>query len=124
MLAGRVLVRSGASLLGALAVCASGACHGGPEGHDQAETSAAETFAKVCARCHGADGKGGVGPEGSNAPRNFWDASFQASRTDEELKQAIRKGKGGMPPFGNLFADPVLEALVRKVRSFNPQPKR
>jgi len=78
----------------------------------------------VCARCHGSDGKGGVGPEGTNPPRNFVDAAFQASRSDEQLKDVIRKGKGAMPPFGNLFSDPVLAALVLQVRSFNPDPKR
>ena len=98
------------------------ACQRASDG-DAAVQSAAQTFTTVCARCHGSDGKGGVGPEGRNAPRNFCDASFQASRTDEQLKSAIRKGKGGMPPFGNMFPDPVLAELVRKIRSFDPATK-
>lgn len=62
--------------------------------------------------------------EGSNAPRNFCDAGFQASRTDEQLKQVIRQGKGAMPAFGNLFSDADLQGLVLKIRSYNPDPKR
>ena len=83
-----------------------------------------QIFAMVCARCHGADGKGGLAAAGANAPRNFCDAAFQGSRTDDDLKQVIRKGKGGMPAFGNLFTDPELAGLVRKVRSFSPITKR
>ncbi len=78
----------------------------------------------MCAKCHGSDGKGGVpAAEGANPPRNFCDASFQASRSDEDLKQVIRKGKGGMPAFGNLFSDAELLALVHKIRTFNPAAK-
>jgi mono/diheme cytochrome c family protein len=114
----------GVCLVAFLACWAETGCNRALENDAQAMASAEETFAKVCARCHGTDGKGGVGPEGSNAPRNFRDGTFQANRTDEELKLAIQKGKGGMPPFGDLFSDPVLAALVRKVRSFNPRAKQ
>ncbi len=86
-----------------------------------ADENAGQTFTSVCAKCHGADGKGGVpAMEGANPPRNFRDSAFQASRTDEQLKQAIQKGKGGMPAFGNLFPDADLQGLVRKIRSFDP----
>ena len=106
-----------ACLLAALA--ALPACHRADSG--SAAENATQTFSAVCAKCHGADGKGGVpAMEGAPAPRNFCDAAFQASRTDEQLKQVIRKGKGGMPAFGNLFQDAELEALVSKIRSFNP----
>ncbi|MES1178572.1 MAG: cytochrome c [Myxococcales bacterium] len=94
------------------------------KGGDARAAAAAQTFTKICARCHGSDGKGGVpAMEGSNAPRNFCDAAFQASRTDEQLKQVIRQGKGAMPAFGNLFSDADLEGLVLKIRSYNPDPK-
>jgi len=85
----------------------------------QAE-NAEQTFRTVCARCHGSDGKGGVGPEGSSPPRNFCDAAFQANRTDEQLKLVIRTGKGAMPGFGQLFSEADLQGLVRKLRSFSP----
>ena len=95
-----------------------------PKGGDAQAQAAAQTFTTICARCHGSDGKGGVpAAEGSNPPRNFCDAAFQASRTDEQLQQVIRQGKGAMPAFGNLFTDADLQGLVRKIRSFNPDPK-
>jgi len=95
------------------------ACHRSET--DPAMESAEQTFASVCAKCHGSDGKGGVpAAEGANPPRNFCDAGFQASRSDEDLKLVIRKGKGGMPAFGNSFSDAELRGLVRKIRCFNP----
>ncbi len=91
---------------------------------DESSAQAETTFASVCARCHGVDGKGGIAAGSSNAPRNFTDAEFQKSRTDAQLKDAIRKGKGAMPAFGNLYPDPDLDALVAKIRSFNPATKK
>ena len=100
------------------------ACQRSGAGSDPAADRAERTFNTVCGRCHGSDGKGGVAPEGVNAPRNFCDSAFQASRTDEQLKQAIRLGKGAMPGFGNLFSDVDLQGLVHKVRSFDPGVKK
>jgi len=100
------------------------ACKRSGAGSEQAAERAEQTFRTACGRCHGADGKGGVAPEGVNAPRNFCDAAFQASRTDDELKQVIRKGKGAMPGFGNLFSDGDLQGLVHKIRSFDPGTKK
>ena len=95
------------------------ACHHAQSG--SADQNAAQTFSAVCAKCHGTDGKGGVpAMEGAAPPRNFCNAAFQASRTDEQLKQVIRKGKGGMPAFGDLFPEADLQALVHKIRSFDP----
>jgi mono/diheme cytochrome c family protein len=103
----------------AILLLAGGGCQHSGAGSDS--QNAEQIFASVCAKCHGADGKGGVpAAEGQNPPRNFCDARFQASRSDDDLKQAIRKGKGGMPAFGNLFSDAELRALVRRLRSFNP----
>ena len=90
----------------------------------QSTGAGASLYGERCSGCHGADGKGGVAPEGVNAPRNFRDAAFQASRSDEQLKQAIRKGVGAMPGFGNLFSELDLQGLVRKIRSFDPGAKK
>ena len=106
-------------LLGAVA-----ACQRGGDGPEQAAERSERTYRTVCGRCHGADGKGGVAPEGVNAPRNFRDAAFQASRSDEQLKQVIRTGKGAMPGYGSLFSDVDLQGLVRKIRSFDPRAKK
>src|SRR4051812_6186207 len=94
-------------------------CHHSAEARESAE-SGERIFQTVCSRCHGADGKGGPAVGSANAPRNFCDAAFQASRSDEDLKQVIQKGKGAMPPFGNLFSPSDLQGLVHKIRSFVP----
>lgn len=90
------------------------------EGDTQAE--AKHLFDSVCAKCHGSDGRGGVPPaEGRPAPRNFADPAFQSSRTDAELRSAIKNGKGTMPPFGALFDETQMTLLVSHIRAFNPK---
>ena len=83
-----------------------------------------ELFATTCARCHGTEGNGGVASAVGPQPRNFRDHDFQMSRTDEQLKQTIRNGKGsGMPPFGTLYDDAQLSALVATIRSFDAEKR-
>src|SRR5687767_11822657 len=92
------------SLLSGLIATASGCKRKEIEGDTHAE--AKRLFVSVCAKCHGSDGRGGVpSAEGLPAPRNFRDPSFHSSRTDAELKKAIREGKGPMPPFAALIDD-------------------
>jgi high-affinity iron transporter len=79
-------------------------------------------FASTCARCHGADGTGGLAHDGAPAPRNFHDAAFQSSRTDDQLIDAITRGKSSaMPSFATTFDDGQIRALVGVVRSFDPR---
>lgn len=84
-----------------------------------------QLFVNACSRCHGSDGKGGLPLfDGGPSPRNFQDHDFQQSRTDEQIKQTIRNGKGtGMPPFGTTFDDAQLSQLVVQIRSFDPGKK-
>ncbi len=95
------------------------ACH---QSSSDAESlqSGEQIFLTVCSKCHGMDGKGGVAAGGTNAPRNFCDAAFQASRSDDDLRLVIQKGKGAMPPFGNMFSDSDCRGLVHKIRTFVP----
>jgi mono/diheme cytochrome c family protein len=100
--------------------CASSACQ-----HSSADAESLQRgeqiFASVCSRCHGLDGKGGLTAGSANAPRNFCDAAFQASRSDADLRQVIQKGKGGMPAFGNMFSDSDFRGLLHKLRTFTPK---
>jgi mono/diheme cytochrome c family protein len=90
------------------------------EGSTHAE--AKHLFDSICAKCHGADGRGGVpAAEGQPAPRNFCDPTFHASHSDADLKQVIREGKGPMPPFAALFDDTQTSLLVEYIRGFNPK---
>lgn len=103
-----------------LAVLSGGCKRKQIEGDTHAE--AKHLFDSVCGRCHGSDGRGGVpAAEGQPPPRNFCDATFQASRSDEDLKTVIRSGKGPMPPFGALFDDTQLTLLVAYIRGFDPK---
>ncbi len=85
-----------------------------------------ELFANACARCHGADGAGGAplwdaGP----SPQNFRDHAFHMNRTDDQLKQTIKNGKGiGMPAFGTTLDDDQIAALVLQIRSFDGEKNR
>jgi cytochrome c oxidase cbb3-type subunit 3 len=82
-----------------------------------------DLFATTCARCHGADGAGGLPVfDGGPAPRNFHDRAFQRERTDEQIKLTIMNGKGpAMPSFGTLFDEAQLRSLVAHVRSLDPE---
>ena len=91
---------------------------------EAAETAqGGQLFSMACARCHGPEGRGGLPLyAGGPSPRNFHDEAFQGSRTDEQLKQTIKTGKGtGMPPFGATFDDAQLTALVAQIRRFGKE---
>jgi len=88
-------------------------------------------FGTVCATCHGADGTGN-GPAAASLnpkPRDYTDAKWQASVTDEQLKETILKGGQGvgkspmMPGQPQLANQPeVLDGLVKIIRKFGAHP--
>jgi mono/diheme cytochrome c family protein len=92
-----------------------------------ADEEAKNLFAGVCATCHGADGTGN-GPAAASLtpkPRNYTDAAWQASVTDDDLKKIILNGgqavgKSPMMPGNPQLRDKpaVVDALVKVVRSF------
>ncbi|TMQ06572.1 MAG: cytochrome c [Deltaproteobacteria bacterium] len=94
-------------------------------------SQAQQMFAMVCATCHGMDGTGN-GPGAVSLtpkPRNYTDAAWQASVTDEQLKETILKGGAGvgkspvMPGQPQLADHPeVLDELVQIIRRFGKQP--
>lgn len=86
---------------------------------------AASVFAARCALCHGMSGEGD-GPSAASMnpkPRRFGDALWQASVTDEQIKQTILMGGGArklstlMLPSPDLKDKPELDALVAFIRS-------
>ncbi len=92
------------------------------------EPSPAEKlFYTTCATCHGMDGTGnGPAAEALNPkPRNYTDPKWQASVTDDEIKQTILLGGAGvgksamMPPNPTLKDQPeVVDGLVKIIRAF------
>jgi cytochrome c553 len=102
---------------------------GHPGGGDMAgqDSQAVAMFKTVCATCHGMDGTGkGPAAETLNPkPRDYTDAAWQASVTDDQLKQTILKGGAGvgkspmMPGQPQLADHPeVLDELVQIIRKF------
>jgi cytochrome c551/c552 len=84
-------------------------------------------FDNVCSTCHGLDGTGnGPASESLNPkPRNYTDAAWQSTVTDDELKKIILEGgqavgKSGMMPGQPQLKDQpqVLDELVKIIRSF------
>jgi len=114
-----------ARIFGVLLASACGASLGACQRQSSPPDPRAEAkqlFDSVCGKCHGSDGRGGVpAAEGLPAPRNFRDPAFQASRSDADLKQVIKSGKGPMPPFGSLLDEQQLTLLVSYIRGFNPK---
>ena len=72
---------------------------------------------KACLMCHGADGKG---YPAIKTP-DFTDPKWQASRSDKQMAEVIKKGKPNttMPPFADKLKDDEIQALVRQIRSWN-----
>ena len=65
------------------------------------ERAAEALFNVSCASCHGRDGRGQGErrPPGAAVP-DFTQAAFQAQRSDAQLGEVIRTGRGLMPAFG------------------------
>ena len=89
--------------------------------------SAQETFNTRCGPCHGTSGKGdGPGAAALNPkPRDYTDAAWQKSVTDDQLKKAIIMGGAAvgkspiMPASPDLESQPaVVDGLVKIVRGF------
>jgi uncharacterized membrane protein len=107
------------------------AAPGAPETPQTPEAKATALFETVCATCHGPDGKAAT-PAAmalSPKPRAYTDGEWQKSVTDEHLAKVIVEGGPGvgksplMPANPDLAKQPeVVQALVKKVRSFAPAP--
>lgn len=84
-----------------------------------------------CARCHGFDGAGhGIFSDSLHPkPHNYTDPAWQASVTDDQIKEVILRGGLNMGKNPAMPASPllkkrpeVLDGLVKLIRSFNKRP--
>jgi len=84
---------------------------------------AKENWDKLCAKCHGADGKGQTKMGQKLGVKDFTDAKVQAEIKDDAATKAIKEGlkdkddKTLMKPFADLSSDDI-KALVQYVRGF------
>ena len=99
-------------LVGTLCVLASRARGGQP----MASRSAAETYTKSCASCHGKDGRAKTFKGKLKHTRDLTDPEWQAKASDERIFYSITNGKGKMPSFGKKLSEPEINALVTYVR--------
>ena len=84
-----------------------------------------ETYATMCATCHGAAGAGdGVAATGMDpAPAKFTDAAFWDSRSDEDVTKAIKEGGAAvgksplMAPYGAALDDAAIAELVAYLKT-------
>lgn len=88
------------------AVVSLSACTGRPA----ADASGAEIYSQLCARCHGSDLGGGIGPA-------LGAGSDLVDRADDYIEGVIRGGRGAMPAFGNTLDDPQIDRLIGFLRS-------
>ena len=74
-----------------------------------ADAGGEEIYVEVCARCHGADLGGGIGPElaaGSNA----------SQQSDDYLRTAIEEGRGRMPSFDQTLQPDQVDRVIAYLR--------
>lgn len=77
--------------------------------------SGADLFANNCARCHGADGTGGKGPNLTSEKRQSkWKDS------DAKLVKKITKGGFIMPSFRKKLRPEEIKAIAGYVRTLKP----
>lgn len=70
-----------------------------------------QIFIKQCAKCHGDNAKGKIGP-------NLTDRDFRYGGKDKDLKKSIKSGrKGGMPAFNGILTDKQIDAVIAFIRS-------
>jgi cytochrome c6 len=84
---------------------------------------AKENWAKHCAKCHGADGKGQT-PMGKKLKvKDYTDAKFQAELQDEPSIKLIKEGKKEgtrtlMNAFNETLSEQEIKDLVAYIRTF------
>jgi mono/diheme cytochrome c family protein len=79
-----------------------------------------KSFAAKCAVCHGATGHGdGAGAAALNPkPRNLSETAYMSTRTDEQLSEIIRNGKGAMPAWAKAgMTEDEIKSLVMYIRT-------
>lgn len=84
-------------------------------GRPAPDATGLEIYDQVCARCHGDDLGGGIGPAlgpGTNA----------AEQSDEYLITTITRGRGSMPSFSRTLDETQIRRVVGHIRSEQGTP--
>ncbi len=80
-------------------------------------------FEANCAKCHGIDGKGGTKMGQKAGCKDFTDAAYQGSLTDDKMAGTVKGGikdgdKTKMKAFGDTLSADDIKAVVAYIRSF------
>jgi mono/diheme cytochrome c family protein len=81
-----------------------------------AQDDAAALYKSKCQVCHGADGKGDT-PAGQKVAAKDFHSPEVAKMSDDELIEAVKKGKGKMQPYAGKLTDDQIKSLVKYIRS-------
>ena|SRR5579883_3528993 len=79
---------------------------------------AKQLYARNCARCHGADGRGETELGKAYGSPDLTDADWQRKVGDKRLTASITNGRENMPAFGKRLSHEEIVALVAYVRTF------
>jgi mono/diheme cytochrome c family protein len=79
--------------------------------------SAAESYGKHCASCHGKDGRAKTLKAKLKHARDLTDPAWQDDVSDERMFNAIMNGKRKMPGFSKKLSEPEINALVSYIRA-------
>jgi mono/diheme cytochrome c family protein len=107
-------------LLASVALAAASGMAGCTTGDDPGiamPVDPAVIYARMCARCHGPDGRGD--PEiRKTMPnvRDFHDPEFRGRASTDAIVSVVMAGKGQMPAFGNSLSLPKMQSLSGYVR--------
>ena len=101
-------------------------CSTGDDAGPAVPVEPAVIYARMCARCHGVDGRGD--PEIKKTMpnvRDFHDPVFRARATTDVIVNVVMAGKGQMPAFAQSLSLPKMQALsgyVRRLGAAGPPP--
>ena len=99
------------------------------EGADPNVGRGKATYGELCAKCHGAGGKGD-GKEAATLttkPKDFTDCARMAKSTDEQLFKIVKGGgvaadlSKDMPPYGDALEDDEIRDTIAFIRSLCPR---
>src|SRR5688572_32572838 len=111
----RHAARGGLIATALAAVALGAACTGGDAG-PAIPVEPAAIYAQMCARCHGADGRGDPELKKTMPVRDFHDPTFRARATTDEIVRVMMAGRGQMPAFAQNLSMPKMQAMAGYVR--------
>jgi mono/diheme cytochrome c family protein len=110
-------------IIGSLAVVFSIMAVASAPATESVQDDAEKVFAGKCAMCHGKAGAGDGAAAAAMDPKptDFTSAEYQEGRTDDEIAEAIKVGKGAMPAYGEKLSEEAIQGLVAYIRELGKQ---